>query len=546
MEKFGLKGLVINSDTIHEAQLRREDLWEQATTGPNLLFLAPEQLASPGFNALAKEDSEFAARVCAIAVDEAHLLNTWGKSWRKAFRQIGWVRARFSDVVLIAMTATMRGGKHIEAVCEFLGLHRGRFHLIRRSNARPDTQILFRTMKSNFGGKKFPELDWVLPAQRKTVIFCKSIHLGYRVNAYLHEQAAIDDWDPDKRIRMYNALNWPDYNAETRQLMEDDPDCQIAIGTDTMSVGVDISCVEDVIIIGEPEDVDDLFQKFGRVGRDRTRVTNPRSILYLGQGAVESARRIVEARDSPDANLKLRKGDTMDISIAEMVLAPCKYNEQDRQYDNPQDEIPCTCRACLQNPPPHRMLPCNCSGTSCMPEVLAEPEVTKAPTSRSVIPRKDRLTKSMRVFGDRQLKSFRYSLWENADEKSSGMLPLTVFLPDSEIKLILDSFSTLITVEALTSILKHNPFLTGSYDALFKTIDNLRHDFNQIREADKERARASRAERAAAKKAAAAVGSIEESGGELSESESDGNGDVSGVQPAESEVSGIKLRINLK
>jgi superfamily II DNA helicase RecQ len=79
MEKFGLKGLVINSDTIHEAQLRQEDLWEQATTGPNLLFLASEQLASPGFSALAKEDSEFAARVCAIAVDEAHLLLHFSK-----------------------------------------------------------------------------------------------------------------------------------------------------------------------------------------------------------------------------------------------------------------------------------------------------------------------------------------------------------------------------------------------------------------------------------------------------------------------------------
>ena len=284
MERFGLKGLVINSDTIHTAQLQGENLWEKAKTEPSLVFLAPEQLSSPGFNNLSKDDSKFASCVCMIAVDKAHLLNTWGASWRKAFRQIGWVRARFSDVVLIAMTATMRGGKHIKSVCEFLGLHQGRFHLIRRSNARPDVQIIFRTLKSGMGGNKFPELKWVLENQRKTLIFCRTIHLGWRLYTYLHaETKASGDLDPNKRIRLYNSLNWPDFNAKTRELLEEDVACQIAIGTDTMSVGVDLSCIEDVLVIGEPEDVDDLFQKFGRVGRDKMRVTDGRGILYLGE-----------------------------------------------------------------------------------------------------------------------------------------------------------------------------------------------------------------------------------------------------------------------
>jgi len=157
MENIGLRGLVINSDTIQEAQLRKEDLWKQAEMGPNILFMAPEQLISKDFNDLIKEDGPFAARVCAIAVDEVHLLNTWGKGWRKAFQQIGWVCARFSNVVLIAMTATMRGGAHTESVCKYLGLHRGRFHFIRRSNAHSDIQILFRTMKSGMGGRGYTE-----------------------------------------------------------------------------------------------------------------------------------------------------------------------------------------------------------------------------------------------------------------------------------------------------------------------------------------------------------------------------------------------------
>ena len=186
MEKFGLKGLVINSDTIREAQKWGENLWKTAETGPSLLFMAPEHLISPGFNDLAKDGGEFAARLCAIAVDEAHL-NTWGRSWRKAFRQISFVCARFSKVVLIALTATMRAGQPTESVCESLRLHCGQFHFIRRSNACPDVQILFCTM-SGMGGMKFPELDWVLHEKRKMLIFCWTIHLGYCVKKYLCTQ----------------------------------------------------------------------------------------------------------------------------------------------------------------------------------------------------------------------------------------------------------------------------------------------------------------------------------------------------------------------
>lgn len=79
-----------------------------------------------------------------------------------------------------------------------------------------------------------------------------------------------------------------------------DPDCLIIIGTDTLSVGVDFSQVRDIIIIGEPEDVDDMFQKFGRAGRDRAIVTDPWVIIYLPAGAEERAAHIADAEDTRD------------------------------------------------------------------------------------------------------------------------------------------------------------------------------------------------------------------------------------------------------
>jgi superfamily II DNA helicase RecQ len=68
--------------------------------------MAPEQLISDGFSGLVKDDTAFLRRVCLLAVDEAHILNTWGAAFRKVYRQIGWIRARLQDVVLLALTAS--------------------------------------------------------------------------------------------------------------------------------------------------------------------------------------------------------------------------------------------------------------------------------------------------------------------------------------------------------------------------------------------------------------------------------------------------------
>jgi superfamily II DNA/RNA helicase len=162
----------------------------------------------------------------------------------------------------------MRGGTHIQNVCQFLGLHEGRFHLIWKSNAWPEVQMLFHAVKTGFGGQTFSDLSWILQGKHKTIIFCCTFNLGFRVFAYLYYLALETDpkTDPDKHIHLYNALNWPTYNQQTQELMEVDSDCQIAIGTNSLSVGVDISNVQDIIILDEPEDIDDLVQKFGQPG----------------------------------------------------------------------------------------------------------------------------------------------------------------------------------------------------------------------------------------------------------------------------------------
>ncbi|KAJ6529414.1 P-loop containing nucleoside triphosphate hydrolase protein [Mycena vulgaris] len=180
MTKLGLSALMINSDTVASARIHGENLWIKARAGISMLILGPEQLISKGFQDLLKHEPFF-DRVCALGVDEIHLLTMWGLAFRKAFTQIGFMRACFrSGIPMIGLTATLLSDPRVaDAIFAMLGVNRGEFYLLRRSNARHDIQILFRTLYSGIDGLYFPELAWVIKNWDKTIIFAATISLVF-------------------------------------------------------------------------------------------------------------------------------------------------------------------------------------------------------------------------------------------------------------------------------------------------------------------------------------------------------------------------------
>ncbi|KAI0038453.1 hypothetical protein FA95DRAFT_1505665 [Auriscalpium vulgare] len=247
IQKLGLKTLAINTDALSDAGPKGKDsLRLEARNRAALVFLAPEQLNTKAFWQCL-EDPVFQVRALGTAIDEVHILLTWGAKFRKAFSEIGLLRARMrSSTTILAVTATMKSGAPLRDVYRSLGLRDGNFFLLRRSNMRPNIQQVVRVMHSGIAGAEFPEFLHILYKKRKTIISCSTIALSVGVMTYLWRSLTGPSAAREKRLRMYNSLNWPEFNRKTRALMDLPNTGLIVIATDTLAVGFDRPDIEDV------------------------------------------------------------------------------------------------------------------------------------------------------------------------------------------------------------------------------------------------------------------------------------------------------------
>ncbi|OAX38465.1 hypothetical protein K503DRAFT_782845 [Rhizopogon vinicolor AM-OR11-026] len=226
MRKAGLTAVAINEDTVKAAakEMPPRNLYNEVIQGVTMILVSPEQLQSSAFEGVPKHKL-FIGGITILGVNEVHLLIAWSKVFRKAYEQVGWVRARLlKHIPVIGASATIEAGAATNHLCKLLGFERGRSHIIRRSNMRHDIRIIFRTIQSRTGLMRFPDLDWIMDGRRRTLIFAESINEGFRINAYLLKLGG-DEPQLSRRVRM-----------ETLALWRDNDDAQIIVATAVLAV----------------------------------------------------------------------------------------------------------------------------------------------------------------------------------------------------------------------------------------------------------------------------------------------------------------------
>jgi superfamily II DNA helicase RecQ len=291
LQALGIPALACTREALADARKAGRNIAaEIASCRWPIVCVDPEQLMNKLWEFITN-CQDFRDNISFTSVDEGHLIDEWGGGeFRPSFRHLGnFVRGRLpSHVSLSALTATLMPGAATRTVCRSLGFQTGAFHLYRRSNERENVQILMRTLTHTLGGDSFPDLLQYLASKRKTIIYCATIELCWRVYVFL---LRLLPPGPRRltRVRLYHAMCWPDENEKTVALMRDDPMCQIIVSTVAFGQGFNVAPLLDSIQLGVAKTVPQTIQQAGRVGRNPA--TIGRAIILVQAAALKSARK---------------------------------------------------------------------------------------------------------------------------------------------------------------------------------------------------------------------------------------------------------------
>ncbi|KAL0569267.1 hypothetical protein V5O48_012696, partial [Marasmius crinis-equi] len=466
--KLGLSSLAINEDTLATTP----HLWKKAASPAlRVLVLSPEQLATKQFDHLLQNKAVHSHMV-GTAVDELHLILDWGSpAFRQSSRKIGNTHIRIPDsAIILGASATLPAGHETERIVEILGLKPGQFFFMRHSNIRPDVQYIQRILRHGLGGWTFPDLRWVVEGKRKTIIYCNTISLAFRVfvDLWYHIPEAASR---QSRLRMYCSLFSRDFNEKTCSLFINNPELQIIISTDALKAGNDFPNAANVIILNATN-VNDILQKLGHAGRRYGLVCNPgpRGFVYVTKTAIERAQNIVSGKPPrlKKPGQKSNSEDLMPKELAKFLMASCHIEELNQQYDNPTTDPPCRCETCSGRP---------------QPPASSLPPTSHEPTHDGYIPQHEALTKKMKELGEEKLHSFREELWFKASFTQSALhfMSPAALLPDKTIEVLLRNFAHLKDEDALQKYVEHHQQLSSHSAVLWEEIQALQTQFRQIR-----------------------------------------------------------------
>ncbi|OED40523.1 ATP-dependent DNA helicase RecQ, partial [Flavobacteriaceae bacterium (ex Bugula neritina AB1)] len=240
----GISAAFVNSSQVEQEQ---QEIYKKLLNKEiKLLYVAPESL---NFLDTVLEQIELSL----IAIDEAHCISSWGHDFRPAYTQLGYLKTKFQNVPVIALTATADKATRQDIRLQ-LRIPNAKEHLasfdrknlsleVRPGNKRIEQIINFLNDKPNDCG-----IIYCLSRKTTEMLADKLQQQGYNTEAY---HAGIDH---KKRSQVQE------------QFINDT--VQIVCATIAFGMGIDKSNVRWVIHYNLPKNIEGYYQEIGRAGRD--------------------------------------------------------------------------------------------------------------------------------------------------------------------------------------------------------------------------------------------------------------------------------------
>ncbi|WP_299180550.1 DNA helicase RecQ [uncultured Aquimarina sp.] len=245
----GLKSNGIEAAFVNSSQNENEqqEIYQKILNKEiKLLYVAPESL-----NFLDSLLSQI--EIGLIAIDEAHCISSWGHDFRPAYTQLGYLKSRFPETPLIALTATADKATR-QDICQQLNIKNAKQFLasfdrknlsleVRPGNKRIEQILNFLEDKPNDSG----------------IIYCLSRKTTEMLAEKLQSQGFIAE--------AYHAGIPHEKRANVQEGFIND-NVQIVCATIAFGMGIDKSNVRWVIHYNLPKNIEGYYQEIGRAGRD--------------------------------------------------------------------------------------------------------------------------------------------------------------------------------------------------------------------------------------------------------------------------------------
>lgn len=267
------RGLPAAALTAATDRRRRRDVRRALADGAlELLYVAPERLASPGFlRALGR------ARLARIVVDEAHCVSEWGHDFRPAYRRIARLYGRVGRPPVAAFTATATPETRAD---------------VRASLGLNDPVVLLASPDR-------PNLRWAVRRERDRDAAALSAVAEVR-----DRPGAAVVYVPTRRrsVLVADALlrrgvaaapyhaGLPDRARSTLQERFLAGELRAVAATTAFGMGVDHPGIRTVCHAGSPGSLEAYVQQAGRAGRDGEPA---RCVLFAHRGDVALQRRLL-------------------------------------------------------------------------------------------------------------------------------------------------------------------------------------------------------------------------------------------------------------
>jgi len=267
-----------------------------------ILYVAPERLKSVDFRTAVRANPPWL-----VAVDEAHCVLEWGRSFRPDYLSIGdFVDGMDNRPTVLALTATAPT-EYRDAIAQLL--HMRRVNVYTASLARPNLILIRERMQYPELKSRFRHVETLLKKHLKggrAIVYCATknetdMFFNYLSQCYESEIVECHSF-MDEAERAENEMLF--ISGERR----------IMVATTAFGMGIDVPDIRLIIHASLPISPVSYYQEIGRAGRDGGK---SRCILLYHPKDTKKFDPIIENEERSDVQEQLRRGIEDMLSIAE-------------------------------------------------------------------------------------------------------------------------------------------------------------------------------------------------------------------------------------